>query len=252
MARAACLVCLASWCLGAGGEQTDARQIVERAIAAHGGAKRLGALPAVLLRGKGTFYGVDRKGLAFTGQWAIEGPDRLRFTVEMTVEGQRRKLTEVVNGKRGWRKLPDNTTIALVPSELAEERRDLYAGWLATLAPLRDKSYQLTALPEVDVNGRPAVGVKVARQQQPDVRLYFDKQTNLLVKSAFVIKTPIPKSDKQQETLQELLYQDYKTVQGVRQPGRVIVLRDGKRFADTQYTDIMLLERLDDSTFAEP
>jgi hypothetical protein len=43
----------------------------------------------------------------------------------------------------------------------------------------------LTALPEENVEGRPAAGVKAACRGQPDVSIWFDKQTGLPVKTAY-------------------------------------------------------------------
>jgi broad specificity phosphatase PhoE len=50
---------------------------------------------------------------------------------------------------------------------------------------LEDKKFELTSLPEATVLGKPAVGVNVRAKGKPDVKLYFDKQSSLLVKTEY-------------------------------------------------------------------
>ena len=55
---------------------------------------------------------------------------------------------------------------------------------LRLLAPLvKDPGFKLDTVPDKDVDGKPAAGVKVVRDGKPTITLYFDKGTGLLAKS---------------------------------------------------------------------
>jgi hypothetical protein len=67
---------------------------------------------------------------------------------------------------------------------VAEAKEQAHAGWVATLAPLKDaKRFTLATLGEIKVEDKPALGVKVSRQGPRDVDLYFDKRSGLLVRT---------------------------------------------------------------------
>src|SRR5205807_2410640 len=91
------------------------------------------------------------------------------------------------------------------------------------LAPLlRDRQFTLAALPEAAVEGRPAVGVKASYPGQPDVSLWFDKETHLLVKTAY-------RSGPGQGSLQETVLGDYRAPGGDedRRLGQAGIKTDG-------------------------
>ncbi len=68
-------------------DQTDARKIIEKAIAAHGGNEALAKHPASTTKMKGKWYGMG-DGLDYTGSFGIQAPDRFHVKIEMNVMGQ--------------------------------------------------------------------------------------------------------------------------------------------------------------------
>jgi hypothetical protein len=54
--------------------------------------------------------------------------------------------------------------------------------WSRYVARLRDPSYQQASIPERTIGGKSAVGVELTHEERPPVRLYFDKETALLLK----------------------------------------------------------------------
>jgi len=55
-----------------------------------------------------------------------------------------------------------------------------YLVWVWTLAPLADADTKLTWLPEVEFSGKTLQGLRVQRDKQPDIDLYFDRTTHRL------------------------------------------------------------------------
>ena len=89
--------------------------------------------------------------------------------------------TIVVNGDKGWQSA-GGPAMALGAERLREIRNEMYVLWLTTLTPLKKDDVQLSPLPDIKVHGEAAAGIKATSKGHPDVKLYFDKKTHLLVK----------------------------------------------------------------------
>ncbi len=99
------------------------------------------------------------------------------------------------------------------------------------------------------MDDQPAVGIKVARKEYPEVKLYFDKKTHLLVKSVWRTKA----SEQQfKEVTAEMYFSKYQDIDSAKVPTRMVMKRDGKQFVDADVTDYKAVGKLDDSVFAKP
>jgi hypothetical protein len=231
------------------GETIRPHQIIDRAIEAHGGAARLSKFKAAVIKGKGTLYPAG-EALPFTSETAVEGKERTRTVIKATVKSKPFTIITVVNGEKGWLKINDTTT-RMNKEQLEEEHTQLYVDWLGRLVPLKTKGFQLTALGEIKVDGKPAVGVRVRHEGRPAVNLYFDKGSNLLVKSEFRTKV-IGKGKTNPEATQDVVYKNYKAFDGVQYPTRIRINREGVPFLEVEITELHLYERLDEDFFREP
>src|SRR5947208_1477821 len=83
------------------------------------------------------------------------------------------------------------------------------------------------------VNGKPAVGVRVSHKGHRDINLYFDKDKGLLLKIERTVKDLMAGGKESQE---EVSYSDYKEVEGVQQPTKLVIKRDGKDYVDGEAT----------------
>src|SRR5262249_43908858 len=157
--------------------EQDAKAVVERAIKAHGGADALTKAQTLVRNGTGSMTQFGQT-VPFTdeGTWSL--PDRLRVAAELD---KKFKLTIVLNGDKGWQSV-GGPAVELSAERLGELREEAYVLWLTTLTPLTKSEYTLTPLAEIKVNGDPAVGVLAKTKGRPDVKLYFDKKSDLLVK----------------------------------------------------------------------
>jgi hypothetical protein len=224
----------------------EARAIIEKAIKAHQIKDKEGKTTAYQGKNKGTLFvmGLD---IEFTQEVAVQYPNKFKETMQLEVMGNKVHVVTVYNGKQGWIKANDNEI--KVEKEVLEEFENVaYAMTLGNLTGLRDKAFKLSVIGEVQVNGKPAIGITVAKEGKRDVTMYFDKKSNLMTK----IERRTRDIQSGQEVNEERLILEYQTVAGRQMPKRIQVNRDGKKMMDAEVVESQLVERLDDSVFAQP
>jgi hypothetical protein len=221
-------------------DRTTALGILERAIRAHGGADALNRTRVGVRSGTGVAT-TGAAELPFRSELTVNLPDQVR----LTMEANRVQLTTIINGNRGWQS-DGGPFVDLPRPRVIELREEAYVWWLATLTPLLKEDYTLTPAPEVDVGGKPAVGVKVSAKNRPDATLYFDKNTGLLVKMARVALDAGRKVDK------EYLFSAFKEFDGVKLPTKETQNTNGVKIIEVTYTAYKFLARPDESAFSKP
>src|SRR5436853_20344 len=83
--------------------------------------------------------------------------------------GQNVSVITVIDGAKGWLNV-NGTTQDLDPKLLKSIKEDLHRASVLQLVPLKDgKKYEVTAVGEVKVNDRPAVGIRVASKDRKDI-----------------------------------------------------------------------------------
>src|SRR5262249_1684575 len=118
------------------------------------------------------------------------------------------------------------------------------------LTPLLDsKKFTIKAGEEEDVNGKKAAVVVVQpKAVKKEIKLCFDKESGLLVKTAH--KGMGPGEDGQtKEVYEESLASDYQKVKGVQVTTKLVVNHDGKKFMTVKISDYELVEKIDDKEF---
>lgn len=209
----------------------QARTLLERAIKAHGGAEKLTKLKAGRLKTKGKIEIFN--GLDFTQEIAYQVPDKLRETMEFEINGMQIKTESVFNGMKSsvlvnGKRVP----IADKIKDALKDAQNMLQ--VARLVPLRDKAYELSLLGEAQVNGKPALGLRISKKGSKDVNLYFDK------KSARIAKIEARTVDLMsgQEVTEERIITEYQVKDGVPQTKRVVVRRDGKQFLEAEVLEV--------------
>jgi hypothetical protein len=228
-------------------DDADLRAIVTKAINAHGGADNLDKFKAATTKTKGkvSVMGMD---IDFTGETSIQFPDRMRAEVDFAIQGNKFKYVSVLDGNKGWFSLADMTK-EMTRDMLEAARERMYVANVSHLTPLADKAVKMSALGEMKVGDRPAVGVRVEQKEHQPVNLYFDKDKGLLLKTEAQEKDPMNGG---MEFTAETLYSDYRKVAGMMVPHRVVIKRNGQPFVDAETTESKHFEKLDDSVFAKP
>jgi hypothetical protein len=229
-------------------QEPDVRATIARAIQAKGGEANEAKYKGMTMKGAGMFYGLG-EAIPYTGEWHFQGHTQSKFTLEIKVMNQVLTFTQIVNGDKGWVKFNDEVK-DMSADELAEEKQAMYAKWVTTLVPLKDKAFKLATLGEVKIDDKAAVGVRVSQAGKRDINLFFDKAGGLLVKAEHQVKDV--KGGGDQEMSEETFYSDYKQIQGAKYPTKVIIKRDAKLYVEGEMSEIRLLERVDEAVFAKP
>lgn len=227
-------------------DDAASRAVVEKAIEKNGGEKLLAKFKGTTSKIKGTVH-VNGAPLTFTGDIVAQGMDQQRIAISFVFDGQSISFARVLNHNQGWRKLNDSN-LDMTPEELAETKEAAYSGWVTSLLPLKDKAFQLAPFGEIEIAGRKVTGVNVTREGHRSVNLFFDNETFQLVRSETVVRDEASAK----EMTEESNYSDFKPVEGILYPRKIVTKRNGEPHAEIDVEDIQLSESFDDSTFAKP
>jgi hypothetical protein len=226
------------------GDETSV--IIDKAIAAHGLKGKEGQTAAYRGKNKGTLH-VGGMDLEFTQEVTVQAPDKFKEAMELTVMGNKVVVSTVYNGKEGWIKSGDNDI--KVENELLDEFKEAaYAMSLAQGLFLKDKTLKLGLLGEVQVKGKPALGIRVTKDGRKELSFYFDKTTGLLSK----LERRARDFATGQEVTEERIITAYQDVGGRKVAKKVEVVRDGNTFLEAEVLEARFLEKLADNEFAKP
>ena len=222
--------------------QDATRALIEKAIQAHGGAA-LDKYPAGRAKGKGTII-LKGKEYQFAMERVFQTPGKLRITYEVAIMGISRPVTyAVVNNSVSA--VAGGLPQELPKSQVEELRFAVYVQNVARLTPLlKDKKFRLAPAPDKTFEGKPAVGVIVSSEGMKDVRLYFDRQTNLLLA---IERMGFDDQGKPAEDVD--LFSDYREANGLKYPTKTLVNQNGKRYLENETTEFKPLQKVDSREF---
>src|SRR5262249_33931770 len=101
---------------------------------------------------------------------------------------------------------------------------------------------------EVQVGGRPAVGLKASAKDRPEVNIYFDKETGQQVRMDLQVKD-MPGGV---EATHEFLFSEPKEMDGLKHFTKVVLNRDGKKLMEIELAEVKGDDKLDPSLFEKP
>jgi hypothetical protein len=217
-------------------ESDDAKRLVDNAIVAVGGHAKLSGF-SKLVWTQTTYVIGDET--TYSSKHYFQWPDQ--FRVE---EGS---VVEVIKGDKYWVK-PAKGGVR----ERAKEETPwaaLRALWICTLMPLAEKEFTFKHIGEKKIGERSAVGVQVLRDGYPTVKLYFDRDNKLLVKSEFRIKETIAPF---KEIGVEFYFTDYRVVDGAKFPHKRITKHEGDIWDVVEFSKVKTVRKFDPALFEKP
>jgi hypothetical protein len=230
-----------AWCGRA--QDDEVRGLLDRAIRAMGGVERIQKYQAGRVKAKGKIE-VMGANVDFSQDMGYQLPDKFRQSMQIEVNGMQLTINTIYDGKKygmdiNGQKLPADDKLRDILRDSA------YQMQVGRLVLLREKGFELTTLGEVQVNGKPALGIRIVKKDRPDVNIYLDKETSLPAK----IENRTRDFATGQEVTEERIILEYKTEDGNPIPKRVEVMRDGKKFMEVEVLETRYLEKIDDSEF---
>jgi hypothetical protein len=231
---------------GRSAAQDDAKEIIRKAIAAHGGAEKLDKFKGTRSASKGSIsvMGMD---LEFTADMVSQYPDKQKTTIKLEVMGNAATIVQQVNGDKM------SLTVNGMATEIQAAQKDSLKQSMALqkvmiLTPLlSDKAYELKAIPGVKVGDKDTVGVEIKAKDLKECKVYFDKDTNLIVRVDHKGLDPTGMN----EVNQQVTLSDYKDVQGVKKPMKTVMTHDGQKFMESTTTKVELSEKVDEKEFSD-
>lgn len=222
-----------------------AHAILDKALKAHK-ASTLKSVEVHLWKAKGTMEMAGQK-MTYDVIYSFQLPDKFRFDLSMKAGDMDVKLTAATDGKTAWE------SMGPMVQEMAEMKAEMFHHQVYTmnvshLLPLKGKGYKITALDEKKVADKPALGLRIEHKGRPEVRLFFDKESGLLVKS----ETKIYDEFSGKKVEQETYFTDYSTKDGVVTFGKLTIERAGKPFIVEVLTPQKGLKKANPKLFTMP
>jgi outer membrane lipoprotein-sorting protein len=245
-AMAVGILALSAYFVQAQGE-VDLKAILKKSIEAHGGEKNLAKFKAVTSKFKGTMEILNMK-IDITGETSFQKPDKLRNSLSMNINNMNIDVVTVYDGKKMWVNSQGTTKELDDEKTLREVKESLQVEGAGSLAEFLKPPYELNSLGETKVKGKDAIGIRISKKGQKDFSLFFDKKTNLIVKTEMRSIDPVSK----EEVTQEKFIIGYQEKEGMKLAKRVEIRNDGKLFMDLEITSVQAAEKFDDSIFAKP
>jgi hypothetical protein len=224
----------------------EAAAIIDKAIKAHFPKGIDAKNKGLRTKSKGTLHvmGLD---LEYTQEFCAQVPTKFKEVMDMVVMGQPVNVTTVYNGKEGWIK-SNNMDVTVTDEILTELKEAAYGMGLMQGLFLKDKDLKYSLLGEIEINGKPALGVKISKEGHKDISLYFDKTTGLMAKLEMRRRDLMSG----QEVTEERFITEYQVVKDRKVAKKVEVKRDGKPLIEAEVTEVQILEKVEDSEFVKP
>ena len=241
-------VILAACGIAAADEKAEA--VVKKAIDATGGADALNKYKAskFTMKGEVSVAGSDTE---FTGDMAYALPDKFRMNLTLEVMGMKVAIHQVANGEKTSRTVKVGDTVVPNDDDVRDEIKFAVIGkQVQMLTPLLDATkFAIKGADDEDVNGKKAaVVIATPNGFDKEIKLYFDKESGLLVKAGHKGKGP-GDGGARVDVYQESYFSDFKKVNGIQVATKVVTNHDGKKFMTATMSDFELLEKPDDKDF---
>ncbi len=206
---------------------------------ARGGLDKLKAVSAVKMSGK---LFVPAQGLELpTVRWQ-KAPDKLR--VETTI--QDRKVIQGFDGRAAWWL---NPMLAPGAREMPAGQAALFreqAEFADPLAAYKEKGYKLELLGREELDGKPAFKLLLTRSAGKEIFFYLDAESGVVLKSSRAMAAGDAAS------VAEIVYTDYRPVDGQLMPFAIENRVGGKTQARLVLETVVFNPAVSDGLFAMP
>lgn len=208
-------------------------EVIDNYVKALGGRDAVDKVSSRVMKGKMQAMGRETPIEIFT-----KTPGK-RVSVSHTPNGD--SIT-AFDGQAGWLGAPGRPPRDMSPVEVDAARMDADLHFATNMS----KAFERFRVGRPDkIGDRDVIVLMGIREGQPPVRLYFDKQTGLLVRMVRYAETALGRNPT------EVDYADYRDSGGVKTPYRWTIARPSGRFT-IQVDEAQVNVPVDDQKFAKP
>jgi hypothetical protein len=230
--------------------QANAKATVEAAIKATGGKEKLTKYPATKYKfgGEMTLMGmnVELEGVA------TATPGKVLTTMTMSVGGNKVEASQYADANSAKIKLKVGGMSINQPLDDAQTNEmkisaSMYE--ISSLLPLLDeKKFELKAGEDAEVEKKKCdVVIATMVSHKKDVKLFFDKESKMLVKMSHEGLNPGRQDGK--TGIRDTVYSDFKESNGIKYPAKMVNYVDGELFMTLTVNDYKSLEKIEDKEF---
>lgn len=225
----------------------DPKEIIARAVLAHGSKHHLAKLATLYVRATVNITSPNSVIPCEFEYWR-QDPDKVKMIMTARFNGMKMQEKRVLVGMHAWRDVDGEVTKMSAPLT-KKFQASIYQNRLQRLYPiLDDDSFHLAMIPPTILNGKPVIGVKVSSAEHTDTILYFDRSTYMLLKSDSSGTDP----DSGETLSVEEWFADYKIVSGAKYPMKKTVWLNGRKQSEDTVIKCHIAESFDPSLFRLP
>lgn len=216
--------------------------LLNKAIEAHGGYTKLSTHRADRVKMKGSiqFAGVDA---TFKGETTVQLPDQMKTVQEITVKGKSFNVIQVFNKDKVLVNLNGQPQKAEEPIAVQIKETMRLAKIIRLVPLLTGKEFEITDLGFIKAGELALHGIKVKEVSKPDILLFFDRQTGLLVKTEQI------REFENNKVVQEDYFSDFRDLGGFKRPVKIQSFRNGKKILDAELVEVRYFEKLPSEDF---
>ncbi|MCS7046163.1 MAG: hypothetical protein NZO58_07390 [Gemmataceae bacterium] len=231
-----------------GDDAKQAEAIILKAVKAAGLDKDSDKPHAETWKDKGVLVFMGQK-IEYDSDWLFMAPNKYRIDLKMDIMGQQIAVTIGTDGVKAF-EAALGMRQEIEGDKLDYVKTEAYQLWVMTLHPLlRDKEFQLKTIPPKKVGAGEAVGVQVDRKGRPPIRLYFNKDSGLLVKLEVTVKNEF---DGWKDALDEVYFDGYQDQDGRKIFSKLKVDRNGQLLGESTISQWRRIAPVDDKRFQQP
>ena len=222
------------------GDTAKAKAIIAKSLEVYGGVEKLQAVKNIVLRGDVTANSPMGPMKLEVASYQVY-PNSYRQEVK-TPQGE---IVVVYDGTAAFAVSPMGAQ-PLPPEMVASLEDALFREPTWLLPQLLQEEHAIQYAGTEEVMGAPAAVVLVPQPSGELLKLFISEETHYIVKFAF------RETDQGVMLNKETLLDDYRDVDGVKMPHRIIQNVEGERFTESRVTSLTLNAALEDSLFQEP
>jgi outer membrane lipoprotein-sorting protein len=214
-------------------------EVLAKNYQARGGFDKLRALTAMKVTGK---IVVSDQRLELPMVLWQKNPNKLR--IENTF--QDKVIVQAYDGQKAWWIMPFMAPDAREMSQEQSKEFKEQADFENPLVVYKEKGYKLELLGKEDMEGTPVFKLKLTKGDGREIYFYLDAASGIDLKNTMVLKAG------ETETINEIIFSDYKPVNGLLLPFHIENRTNGKTQAQLTVATIEINQVIDDAIFVMP